>query len=143
MKASSPLFWLVIAFIYFSSWSSIFFVYVSKSFPNIEYPNLACSVTLLWSGGSISSPARNSYLSIFLNDNADIFAASLLASYYRFLSLILSSIVMISFFVLSIRFYLKRKALSDARVASKTKRECDFSVHFLQRFIRCLKSISD
>ena len=45
---------------------------------------------------------------IFRDDNADIFAASLLISYCNFSSLIISSIVMISFYILSKRFFLKR-----------------------------------
>ena len=61
----------------FFSCSSIASVCFSKAFPNGQYANLACSVTLLWWGGSISSPVRFSYLSIFPDDNADIFAASL------------------------------------------------------------------
>ena len=38
---------------------------------------------------------------------------------------------MISFYILSTRFFLKRKGLSDARVASITKKEYGFEVHFL------------
>ena len=53
----------------------------------------------------------------FSDDNADIFAASLLISYCNFSSLILSSIFMISFYTLSKRFSLKRKELSDERVS--------------------------
>ena len=49
----------------------------------------------VWSVGSISSPVRYSYLLIFLGDNADIFRASLLISYCKFLSLILLSIIII------------------------------------------------
>ena len=67
--------------------------------------------------GSVSSP-----LSIFPDDNADTFATFQLISYCNFSSLILSSIVMISFYVLSKRFFLKRKRLSDARVALITKK---------------------
>ena len=44
---------------------------------------------------------------------------------------------------LSKRLHLKRKGLSDARVASITKKENDFAVLILQRFIRSLKSISN
>ena len=44
----------------------------------------------------MSSPVRYSYLSIFPDDNAEIFAASLLTSYCSFSSLILSIIIMIS-----------------------------------------------
>ena len=58
---------------------------------------------------------------IFIN-NADIFAASLLILYYIFSSLIVSSIVMISFYILSKRFFLKPEELSDARVVSIIKK---------------------
>ena len=92
---------------------------------------LDCSISLHWSWGSISSPARYSYLSIFSDDNADIFAASLLISYCSFLSLILSSIVPISFYIPSTRFFPKRNGLFDARVASITKKEYGFAVKFL------------
>ena len=68
---------------------------------------------------------------ILPDDNADIFAASLLISYCNFPSLILSSIVMISFYILSERLFLKREGLSDPRVASITKKEYGFAVHFL------------
>ena len=37
---------------------------------------------------------------------------------------------MISFCILSERFFVKRKELSDAREASITKKEYDFTVHF-------------
>ena len=82
-----------------------------------------------WSGGSIYSPLRYSYLSIFPDDNGDTFATSLLISYCRFPSLILSSLVMISFYILSKRFFLKREGLFDARVASVTEEEYGFAVH--------------
>ena len=42
-------------------------------------------------------------------------------SYCNFSSLILSSVVIISFYVVSTRLFLKRKGLSDAKVASITK----------------------
>ena len=107
------------------------FFFVSKSFPKGEYANLACYFICLRLEGNISLPVRYSYLSIFSDDNADIFAASLLLSYCSFLSLILSSVVMIRFFILSVGFVLKRKGLSDARVASITKKDYCFAVHFL------------
>ena len=37
---------------------------------------------------------------------------------------------MVSFYIISERFLLKRKGLSDARVASMTKKEYGFSVQF-------------
>ena len=53
----------------------------------------------------------------FFDDNADIFAASLLMAYFRFLL-----VVMTSFSILSKRLCLKRKGLSDARVVLFTKK---------------------
>ena len=55
-----------------------------------------------------------------VDDNTDIFAAPHLVSYYCLSSLILPSIVMISFYILSKRLFLKCKGLSDARVVSFT-----------------------
>ena len=43
---------------------------------------------------------------------------------------------MINFYILSKEFFLKCKELSDARVASITKKEYGFSVDFLQKFIK-------
>ena len=115
----------------FFPWSSIIFICFSNALPRKEYVDLACSITLFWPGGNISSPVRYLYLSTLPDDNADIFAASLLISYCSFSSLILSSIVIISFYILSERFFLKRKGLSDAKVASITKKEYGFAVYFL------------
>ena len=83
--------------------------------------NLACSIILFSSNGNISSLVRNSYLSVLPDDNAAIFAASLLILYCTFSSLILSSNIVISFYILSKSFFLKRKELSDARVVSRLK----------------------
>ena len=80
---------------------------------------------------SFSFPVRYSYLTIVPDDNADSFAASLLISYDSFYSLILSSIVMISLYIFFKYLLLKCEELSDARVASITKTEYGFSVHFL------------
>ena len=60
-----------------------------------------------------------------------------------FSSLILSSIVMNSFYILSKRFSLRREELFDARVVSITKKEHGFAVQFLLRFRKSLMSISD
>ena len=38
---------------------------------------------------------------------------------------------------------MKHEELSDARVASITEKEYGFTVHFLNRFIKSWKSISD
>ena len=61
---------------------------------------------------------KYSYLPILPDDNADIFAVSLLIPRCTFLSLILSSIAAISFYILSKRFFLKCKEWSDIRVVS-------------------------
>ena len=42
---------------------------------------------------------------------------------------------MISFYIISKRFFLKRKGLSDAKVLSLNKKEYGFAVHLLERFI--------
>ena len=97
-------------------------VWFSKAFPKEENENLASSLTPLWLGGSISSSVRNSYLSVFQDNNGQIFVASLLISYCGSYSLILSSVVMINFFVLSKRFFIKRQGLFVARVVSRTKK---------------------
>ena len=81
-------------------------------------------------------PVRYSDLLIFQGDNPDIFAASPLILYCNFSPPILSSvIVMISFYILSKRFFLKREEISDARVVSVTKNEYGFAVYFLYRFV--------
>ena len=62
---------------------------------------------------------------IFINlpdNDADIFAASLLIKFYSFSSLILSSIIMISFCIYSKRFFPKGEELSDSRVVSITEK---------------------
>ena len=91
----------------------------------------------------IFSPERSSYLSILPDENADIFAASLLILYCTFSFLFLSSVVMIIVYILTKIFILKREELSDARVVSITKKEYGSSIHCLQRFIKSWKSISD
>ena len=128
--------WFVIASIYVFR-SSTVFVCFSKPFPKGEWTNLACSITFLWSGGSISSPARNSYLSIFPYNKANIFAASLLVSYCSFLFLMLLLIVMVIFYILSERFFLKRKRLCDVRVALITKSEYGIEKVNIWWMIKC------
>ena len=100
---------------------SCFPVCFSKAFLKGEYLNLAFSIICLRLEGNISSPVRYSYSSILSDDNADTSAVSLLISYYIFSSLILSSILKISSYILSKILFLERKALSDARLASITK----------------------
>ena len=119
----------------FYSWPSIVFLCFSKPFPNGEYVNSACFIICLCLEGNIYSPVRYlsiySYLSIFPGDNADTFAASLLISDCNFSSLIISSVIIISFYVLSERFFLNKKGLSNPRITSITKNEYGFSVNSL------------
>ena len=63
-------------------------------------------------------------------------------SYCNFLSLTLSSNFIISFYILSKRFFLKYKGLSDVRVASIAKKEYGFAV-FCKNSKFSLESISD
>ena len=72
---------------------------------------------------NISSPVRYSHLSIF-SDSANIFAASLLRSYCSFS-------LLISFYILSRRFFLKGEGLSNKKIRLITKKEYDFAIHFL------------
>ena len=104
-------------FCFFCPWSLIVFFFFSKAFSKVSF---------FLAEGSISSPVRHSYLSIFPDDGADIFAAFLLISCCNFSSLILSSIVMISSYVISEVFFLKCERLIDARVASITKKQYGF-----------------
>ena len=104
---------------------------------------MVCSIIWFRLEGNIASPVRYSYLSMLHDDNADIFATSLLISYCSFSSQILSSIVIITFHILSKRLCLKRKILSDdARVVSIAKKEYDFAVPFFKRFTKSSHSIS-
>lgn len=50
---------------------------------------------------------------------------------------------MITFYICSKRLHLKRQGLSDTSVVSLTKKIYGFSVHFLQTFVKPLKSILD
>ena len=81
------------------------------------------------------------YLMKFLHFfvSTDIFPASLLILYCTFSSLIISSITIISFYILSKRCFLKREKLSDTRVVSITKNEYGFTVNFLYRFKKSSK----
>ena len=111
--------------------SSIVFICFSNALWRGEYVNFACSIILLWSDGNISSAVRYSYLSIFPDNKADIFAASLLTSYWSFSCLILSLIVMINVHIVSKRFFLKHEELSDRRVVLISKKEYGSVVDFL------------
>ena len=68
----------------------------------------------------------NSYLSILSDDNANIFAASLFISSFS-----LSSSLRVIFYILSERFFLKPKELSDAIVQWVTGKKYVLAVRFL------------
>ena len=97
----------------------------SKAFPKGKYINWTCSTVLLWSKDNISSPVKYLYLSILPSN------AFLLISNYSFSYLILLSTVLISFYIHSKRFFLKRKGLFDARVVLTTKQEWFGSTFFV------------
>ena len=98
------------------SWRTFFFVF-SKVSRVFSFFSGFSSIIWLWLGGIIASSKRYSYLSILSDNNA-----SLLISYCMFLSLILSSIEMISFYIFSKTLFLKHSVLSDVRVATITKK---------------------
>ena len=64
------------------------------------------------------------------DDNADIFAVSALISCCSFSYVTLSSTVMISFYIFSKIFCLKREQLSDAKVISIANKKHGFTVPF-------------
>ena len=80
---------------------ALFHVYFSKALRKGEYAKLACSIICLCLEGNTSSTVKYLYLSILPDDNADVFAASLLLSYCSYSSPISSSVVTSSFYILS------------------------------------------
>ena len=104
-------------------WSINFFslfvfqrLFVSRTY------KLACSIIWLWLELIISSFVRYSYFSILLDDNADIFPASLLISYCSF------SFLVFTFFLKTL--HLRHKRLPDARLVLLFKKEYGFAVNF-------------
>ena len=79
----------------FVYWSSIVLICFSKTLPSREYVNVVCPPILLWSDGHVSSPVKNSYLSIILDDKCWYFCC--LISYCSLSSLISSSIAWLVF----------------------------------------------
>ena len=127
VKASSVWFWFLVVSICFSPGYSTAFVYFSKAFSNGEYVNVACFIICLW--WYFLACRIFAFIIFFPDYKANVFAASLLISCCSFSFLILTLFVMISFYILSRRFFLKREGLSDARVASINKNlffECIF-----------------
>ena len=56
----------------------LFFACFSKGSPNEDEVNLFCSIICFWLEGNISLPVSYPFLSIFSDNKADIFAASVL-----------------------------------------------------------------
>ena len=123
VKVANISFWFTIASIHFSLLFNRFCLF----FKSFSLCRKACSIICLWLEDNISSPVSYSYLPILPDENADIFAASLLMSYCSFSAKILLSIAMISFYIFCEILFLK----PDARVVSLTKKEYRFAVHFL------------
>lgn len=92
----------------FLLWSSIIFVCLSEDFPTGEHKTLPCSIIWIWLEGKI-------YFKIL---------------YCSLSSLILSSIVKITFNILFKRLRLRCNGLYDARVGSLARKEYDFALRF-------------
>ena len=119
--------------------STCFSVY-SNVFPKGDYINLACYIICFRLEGNIFFTCKIFIFVNFPGDNADVFAASLLASFYNSSSLILSSVVMIRFYILYKRFSLKRKELPDAKVAWITNKEYGFPAHVFVKIHKASKA---
>ena len=94
------LFWIVVQLLFFVVLLVLqfFFIVLVIAFSKGEYINSDYSIILCYSRSNISSSVKYLYLSILPNNNVDIFAASLLISYYKVSFLILSSMVRITFY---------------------------------------------
>ena len=107
--------WFSSAFICLPPCSAIVFVYFPKAFSNGELVNLACVVILHWSEVKTSLPVGNSYSSILPDDKTYIFVAPVLKLYSTFSFVILSSVVIVSFYILSkssfwnVKYYLMQE----------------------------------
>ena len=120
----------------FIHWQLIVYTYLfSKCFAERRI----CKISLIYYSTLIrwqySSPVKNSCLSVLSDDDVDILAASLLMSYCSFSFLILSSIVLIGFGILSkkdsfwnVKNYLMQVSTS---VVPITKNKYGFAVHYL------------
>ena len=97
--------------------------------------NLVFCVILSCCGGSNSSSIRYSYLSILTDDNADAFVDILLMPYCNVSSPILSSMVLITLYISSSRFFRNRNRLYNGRAVSMTKNEHGSAAYFLYGFL--------
>ena len=115
-----------------------FFYLFCECFSTRRTCRLTCSI--ICTDGNVYSSVKYSYSSILIHENADIFAAALLISHYSFSAKIVSSVVVITFSILSKTMHLKHGLLSAGKIVSFTKKKNGFAAHFLKRFIKFLKS---
>ena len=99
----------------------IFFYLFCVCFSTRRTCRLTCSI--IWTDGNVYSSVKYSYSSILIHENADIFAAALLISHYSFSAKIVSSVVVITFSILSKTMHLKHGLLSAGKIVSFTKKK--------------------
>ena len=98
-----------------------FFYLFFECFSTRRTCRLTCSI--IWTDGNVYSSVKYSYSSILIHENADIFAAALLISHYSFSAKIVSSVVVITFSILSKTMHLKHGLLSAGKIVSFTKKK--------------------
>ena len=76
---------------------------------------------MLWSEGNVSLFLKYLYLPNFSDYHVDIFTASLLILYCSFSSLLVPSLVMISFYIPCKKLFLEHEGLSDGTVVWLTE----------------------
>ena len=106
-----------------------FFYLFCECFSTRRTCRLTCSI--IWTDGNVYSSVKYSYSSILIHENADIFAAALLISHYSFSAKIVSSVVVITFSILSKTMHLKHGLLSAGKIVSFKKKKNGFAAHFL------------
>ena len=98
-----------------------FFYLFCECFSTRTTCRLTCSI--ICTDGNVYSSVKYSYSSILIHENANIFAAALLISHYSFSAKIVSSVVVITFSILSKTMHLKHGLLSAGKIVSFTKKK--------------------
>ena len=98
-----------------------FFYLFCECFSTRRTCRLTCSI--ICTDGNVYSSVKYSYSSILIHENANIFAAALLISHYSFSAKIVSSVVVITFSILSKTMHLKHGLLSAGKIVSFTKKK--------------------
>ena len=111
-------------------WSRFFFYLFCECFSTRRTCRLTCSI--ICTDGNVYSSVKYSYSSILIHENADIFAAALLISHYSFSAKIVSSVVVITFSILSKTMHLKHGLLSAGKIVSFTKKKWFCSTFFVK-----------